>query len=283
MCTNFQITAQDGAVVVGRSMEFDLDVAPSFYVHGRNARCQALDHEALSGIWGRSSRYGYVGVSIQVSVAGKLLRPPGVADGLNEHGLTAGMLWMPGSKYQTVTAPDRRMPVTLFIDLILGQCRDIPEVLALLPQYDFWLPDIIATDLPLHFPITDAAGRSIVVEFQNGEQRIHANRAGVCTNAPWFPWQETNLSNYVQLTPHDPEAQSFGALTLSAPGAGAGLAGLPGNATPPARFVRAFLFQRIRNPTCSTGHRCRRSESGYPHPQHRGHSPRHGANRGQQS
>lgn len=246
MCTHFEIHAADSSIVVGRSMEFGLGLGPSFYVHGREARCAALDIGALSGIEGAPSRYGYVGISVSVPLAGRQVRLPGVADGVNEKGLSAGCLWMPGTVYPKVTEPRRATPVTLLNDLVLGRCATIADVKALLPEHQFWLPEEIASDLPLHFPIADAHGGSIVVEFLGGEMRIHDNTVGVCTNAPEFPWQITNLANYLNLTPHDTAegGQTLGRQLVTPTGHGTGLTGLPGYATPPARFVRtAYLKQ----------------------------------------
>ena len=53
----------------------------------------------------------------------------------------------------------------------------------------------------------------------------------------------TNLNNYINLYPGTTEPKSFGDIKLSSFGAGSGFLGLPGDITPPSRFVRAAFYQ----------------------------------------
>ncbi len=53
----------------------------------------------------------------------------------------------------------------------------------------------------------------------------------------------TNLNNYVNLYPGAAPSQMLGALRLSPFGAGSGFLGIPGDITPPSRFVRAAFYQ----------------------------------------
>ena len=63
------------------------------------------------------------------------------------------------------------------------------------------------------------------------------------TNSPGFEWQLTNLNNYVNLYPGSAPAQNLGAAELKSFGAGSGFLGIPGDVTPPSRFVRAAFYQ----------------------------------------
>jgi penicillin V acylase-like amidase (Ntn superfamily) len=247
MCTHFQLKATDNSLIVGRSMEFAQDLAPSFYIHHRGA----LFNPAKLGIKGVSdldkmqpweTRYGYVGINSH--------KIPFVSDGINEAGLSIGCLWLPGSIYQKVTDWHNAVFLPFFCDWILAHCGSIKDVEELVPQKQFWLPDSLASQLPLHFPIVDKDGNSVVVEFQDGEQKIYKNTVGVCTNAPWFPWHLVNLGNYLNLSDMDPKSMQLGEQNVTAPGHGGGLSGIPGNATPPSRFVRiAYLKHFAIAPT----------------------------------
>jgi len=250
MCTNFQIKAKDGSLIIGRSMEFGTDLKSKFYVHRRGDTYDAteLESKGLETMkmkpW--SAHYGYVGLTS--------FHIPATVDGMNEAGLSVGALWLPGTTYQKVTNPHEALPAPLLPDFVLANCATIEDVINLLPNFQFWLPDILAKNLPLHFPITDAKGNSIVVEFQNGELKIHQNPVGVCTNAPWFPWHIANLGNYTNLTGNDTTSTIIEQLTVEQTGHGTGLAGLPGNSTPPSRFVRiAFLRQCANQPKDANG------------------------------
>jgi choloylglycine hydrolase len=97
--------------------------------------------------------------------------------------------------------------------------------------------------------VTDAAGKSIVIEFTNGELKIHENLLGVITNAPNFDWHMTNLRNYVNLSPVAIPDQKLQDLDFTPLGGGSGMIGLPGDFTPPSRFVRAVAFTQTARPT----------------------------------
>ncbi|MBS7293240.1 MAG: linear amide C-N hydrolase, partial [Bacteroidales bacterium] len=60
---------------------------------------------------------------------------------------------------------------------------------------------------------------------------------------PSFDWQLTNLNNYVNLLPGRTEPHTLGNMSLSSFGGGSAMLGLPGDFTPPSRFVRAAFFQ----------------------------------------
>ena len=58
----------------------------------------------------------------------------------------------------------------------------------------------------------------------------------------------TNLHNYVNLIPGMAPAQLLDTVRLSSFGNGSGFLGLPGDITPPSRFVRAAFYQSDRSP-----------------------------------
>lgn len=64
------------------------------------------------------------------------------------------------------------------------------------------------------------------------------------TNSPPLDWQLTNLRNYVNLNAQNVLKEKLGDQLLFPIGQGSGLLGLPGDFTPPSRFVRiAFLSE----------------------------------------
>jgi choloylglycine hydrolase len=60
------------------------------------------------------------------------------------------------------------------------------------------------------------------------------------TNSPPFDWHLTNLRNYVKLSPVNAEPLNLSGEVFAPLGAGSGLLGIPGDPTPPSRFVRAL-------------------------------------------
>ena len=65
----------------------------------------------------------------------------------------------------------------------------------------------------------------------------------VCLPPPGFEWHLTNLNNYVNLFPGSASEHLFGNIELAPLGGGSGFLGLPGDFTPPSRFVRAAFLQ----------------------------------------
>jgi len=73
----------------------------------------------------------------------------------------------------------------------------------------------------------------------------------VMTNAPTYDWHMTNLQNYISLSVKDVVSAKLGPLTLYALGSGAGLHGMPGDFTPPSRFVRAAIYSQTAAPAAT--------------------------------
>jgi choloylglycine hydrolase len=101
------------------------------------------------------------------------------------------------------------------------------------------MEEVLGSTLPIHLVLHDRSGAAAVIEWVGGERTVHENPVGVATNSPPFQWHLTNLRNYVNLRAVNVDALELDGLTLSAIGEGSGLLGLPGDWTPPSRFVRA--------------------------------------------
>jgi choloylglycine hydrolase len=70
------------------------------------------------------------------------------------------------------------------------------------------------------------------------------------------PSQRLNLRNYANLKPLGAHAnRNINGVSLAPFGAGSGMLGLPGDFTPPSRFIRAVAFVRPHG----AGQRCRAS------------------------
>jgi choloylglycine hydrolase len=102
-----------------------------------------------------------------------------------------------------------------------------------------------------HFFLQDKSGKSLVVEPVDGTLKVHDAPLGVMTNAPTYDWHMTNLAAYINLSVKDIDFAKVGPVTLSAFGSGAGMLGLPGDFTPPSRFVRAVAFSQSAAPNAT--------------------------------
>ena len=123
---------------------------------------------------------------------------------------------------------------------VLGNFATVDEVKAALAGVHVWGKPIgpLKLLLPLHASVHDASGRSIVLEFTREGPKVYDNGPGVLTNSPTFDWHETNLRNFVNLKAMSAGPIRVGAAVLSPLDSGSGLLGIPGDWTPPSRFVR---------------------------------------------
>ncbi|MFA5097588.1 MAG: choloylglycine hydrolase family protein [Candidatus Margulisiibacteriota bacterium] len=232
-CTDFAIKAKDGTVINGRSMEFPVDLKSELVAVPRGIEHRVVDAKGTAGAaW--SSKYAFFGVN-----AFKL--KDCFVEGLNEKGLSAGGLMFTGAVYQQPKA-GKFVPLDKFITWILGNFASVDEVRAALPGItvcDSEVKDI--KGMGLHLSLHDASGKSLVVEFIDGKMNIYDNPVGVLTNRPSFPWQLQNLSNYINLGPSDKKPRTISGAKVQPTGVGSGMLGLPGDWTPPSRFVRMVL------------------------------------------
>jgi len=69
------------------------------------------------------------------------------------------------------------------------------------------------------------------------------------TNSPTYDWQITNLVNYMHLAPVNPNPVVDNGIMYAATGQGFGMIGLPGDISPPSRFVKTVTLTRVAIPT----------------------------------
>lgn len=127
-------------------------------------------------------------------------------------------------------------------DYFLSQAKTVSEVKEMASGLNIVMEDKTGPSGGNHFFFMDKIGDTLVLEPKNGELLAYANPYGVLTNSPEFPWHATNLKNYVQLKPENIESVEFNSALVTKFGEGTGMLGLPGDFTPPSRFVRAAYF-----------------------------------------
>jgi len=199
--------------------------------------------QGKSGIkW--NTKYGYVGVA-------SMGREIGVSDGMNEKGLSLGLLWYETDmRWQDVTPADsnRALADAMFSDWILGNFRTVDELRTALngiKVFNYVDSSLIKAMLTLHYIVYDTTGGCVVIEFDQGNCNIYDNPLGIMTNSPSFPWQMNNLRQYIGMSPENPLTIKDKGLTLRVTGHGEGMIGLPGDITPPSRFVRVATYTRF--------------------------------------
>ena len=241
-CTAVDVKAQDGSVVAGRTMEWAFDMQWQFlyYPKGTEYPLTAPDNLTLKPI-PVTNKYALFGI-------GTAIEGNAILDGQNSEGLAISGNFLPGfTQYQEVTAQDTKyLSVLDLCKFVLGNFASVDEVKAQLPQYKVWGPKIknLPIEPTIHFLITDKSGKNIVIEFINGQMHIFNQTAGVLTNSPNYDWHMTNLRNYLSLsnqgTNQRVAAKGYNVTQL---GQGGGSIGLPGDYTPPSRFVKTTFLK----------------------------------------
>ncbi|MFM8363610.1 MAG: linear amide C-N hydrolase [Verrucomicrobiota bacterium] len=245
-CTAFQLKSNDGAHIYFRSMEFGFPFNSKALVVPRGSEFTGSAPGGKPGLkW--MTKYGYVGMNVDIS-------PSTVADGQNEKGLAVGLLYLPG--YSQYLPPDdsqtgKTVGSWEVANYLLGTCASVDEAVAALmndlyvAQQEF--PPFKQL-LPVHFWIGDNTGKVVIAEFVGGELKIYDAPLGTLTNSPPYDWQTINIGNYVDLSPVNMPQRQLGEFTSVNFGQGSGALGLPGDMSPPSRFIRASLFSHWATP-----------------------------------
>ena len=244
MCTGIRINAKDGSIIYARTMEFGVDIESDVIVVPRKYKLtgKTPDKTQMGLSW--ETKYACVGPNAKKTLV--------LADGLNEKGLAVAAFYFPGySELQEVSEEDCKHTIAAeeFRIWALSQFATVSEVKAELPNVKVGKVEFEAFEnekfvLPLHYVIYDSAGNSIVVQYVKCQVNVRENTLGLMGNYPTFDWHMTNLRNYVNLSPLNVPPVELSEIKLEQLGEGSGLLGLPGDFTPPSRFVRSAVFSK---------------------------------------
>ena len=171
---------------------------------------------------------------------------PLFAEAANEKGLYMAGLYFPASaQYFDAPVPGARFvaPYEL-IPLVLGQCATVAEARALLQTVRLAAePFAPGWPLaPLHWQVAGPDG-VLVAEPRADGLRLYGDDTGVLTNEPPYPFHRANLAQYRGVGPATPPNTVTPGIALDVFGQGLGGLGLPGGASPAARFVRAAYLR----------------------------------------
>ena len=238
-CTGISMFSADGSYFQARTIEWAGTNLNSMYVVvPRNFSQTSFTPKGTNGMT-FISKYGYIGLAVHEKEF--------IAEGLNEAGLSAGLFYFPNfgsyqlydEKYNSTTIADLQL-----VSWILSQFATVDEVKANINKVR--VVSLMGGDgsaEAIHWRVGDKSGNQIVIEIEKGVPHIYDNPIGVITNAPNFPWHLSNLSNYINLTPINPPAHKMADFMVEPIGHGNGFLGLPGDFTPPSRFVRVAFFK----------------------------------------
>jgi len=239
-CTSFLLPGNDGGFVYGRTLEFGLDIKSKGISIPRGYTYQGtgIDGKQGSGlVWKtKYAAFGANGIDL-----------PLLVDGMNEKGLAGGLLFAPNiTLYQDVKASESAQSIASYemLTYALTNFATVEEVKTGFKEVKVNRSEqaLFKGVVTLHMTLHDTSGKSIVIEYINGQLEVSDNPVGVLTNAPKFSWHLTQLNNFTNLSAKNPAPIKMGDMTFEAQSSSAGMVGLPGDMTSVSRFVRAFFM-----------------------------------------
>ncbi len=241
MCTAMSIVSKQQDVFFGRTMDFYYDLDLDIYIVPQN-----YTFKSNISNYKKKNKYAYIGI-------GQYIGEISLADGMNEAGLGVAALYFPEYAEYTKKIDPKKIAIanTEVVTYLLSHCKNIEEVAVILSytQIVGVKDDITKNISPLHWIVSDKTGKTITIEQTKNGLNILNNPIGVLTNSPDFAWHYTNLRNYMNLSPTSSKYENWENIKLSPFGEGAGSIGLPGDFTPPSRFVRlAFAKSFAKKP-----------------------------------
>lgn len=248
-CTGIMLRNTDGTVVHGRTVEFGAVVDLSLMVVPRGHQFVGQTPKGEGHKY--TTKYAFVGMSTY--------KDNKILDGLNEKGLASAGFYMPDyARYTPVTDGNQSKGISPseFPNWVLSQFATVGEVRKAIEAGSAVItPTVIPgwgpVAPPFHYIVYDKTGAAIVVEPIDGRLVIHDDPLGVITNSPTFDWHMTNLRNYISLDPRNVPPVKISGETFKQFGQGSGMHGLPGDFTPPSRFVRAAVFSATAIPSAN--------------------------------
>jgi len=219
-CSRVLWSTNGQAVVVGRNMDWYEDMRTDLWAFPRG-----IAHSGLAGDnsvqW--TSKYGSVAASVY-GIA--------TADGMNEKGLIASLLWLTEADYGTRDPKLPGLSISLWVQYTLDNFATVAEAVAAVERGGM---QFVSARLPgeagmatVHMALADASGDSAIIEIvDGGKASVHHDRAyTVMTNSPRFEQQLANMKKFEGL---------------------GGNAPLPGTSDAADRFVRAAYYARNLN------------------------------------
>lgn len=213
MCTRATYLGPENTIITGRSMDWKEDIHSNIYVFPRGInRKGAKSSDTIQ--W--TSKYGSV-ITTGYDLA--------TADGINEKGLVANLLYLTESSYERVDDSRPVMGLSIWTQYVLDNFSTVSEAVNSLKKDSFRIdapPTPNGEPSKMHLAISDSTGDSAIFEYIDGKLVIHQGReCQVMTNSPVYDKQIT-LNNYWK---------QIGGLVM-----------LPGTNRASDRFVRASFY-----------------------------------------
>ena len=189
-CTRFVYHGENELNVTARSMDWSEAIGTNLWIFPRGMK---RNGEAGPNSVKWTSKYGSV-IATAYDIS--------TADGMNEVGLVANILWLAESQYPKYDGKKPGLSISAWAQYVLDRFATVDEAVQHLQSEPFTLvTDRVPgqnRDATLHLSISDASGDSAIIEYIDGKQTIHHSRNfQVMTNSPAFK-KQLALNEYWQ-------------------------------------------------------------------------------------
>lgn len=214
-CSRAVYLGPENTVITVRSMDWVSDLGSNLWEFPRSMK---RDGAAGPTSFTWTSKYGSVVASAFEAAT---------ADGMNEKGLVANLLYLTESQYPAPAAADKRplICISAWAQYVLDQFASVAEAVDALRKEPFYVVAVMTPDGhagSVHLAISDPTGDSAIFEYIDGKLVIHHGREfQVMTNSPIYD-QQLALNAYWK---------QIGGTTM-----------LPGTNRAADRFVRASFY-----------------------------------------
>lgn len=181
MCTRVLWPDANGTVIVGRNMDFHMDLLTNLWKMPRGVERE----DGVNGSLKWKSKYGSV-----VATAFDLI----ATDGMNEEGFAGHILWLAESDYGKPAASDVQLSMAVWLQYYLDNFATVAEAVAWTEETGVRIAQLFDPTghlVPtLHLAINDASGDSAIIEYTDGKPRVyHSREYLVMTNSPTYDKQ----------------------------------------------------------------------------------------------
>jgi penicillin V acylase-like amidase (Ntn superfamily) len=225
-CTRIFANDKGGAMLVARSMDWATTTEPVLTVFPRGLAGDGGHAGPMTVVADNPARWTSQYGSVVTTIYGI-----GTADGINERGLAAHMLYFPPADYGPRDPAKPGVQAALWAQYALDNAATVEEALASLARIQVVKVEIEVHGQTqrgtVHLALEDATGDSAILEYLDGKLVVHHGREyRVMTNAPEYDKQLELLGQ-----------RDFANPTMETQ--------VPGNVNPRDRFQRATYYLSV--------------------------------------
>jgi choloylglycine hydrolase len=218
-CTRVLWNDNKLAVLVGRTMDWPESTDPILTAFPRGMSRDGGRAAAAVVVKDNPAKWTSKYASLVTTIYGV-----GTADGFNERGLGAHMLYLSATDFGPRDPSKPAVQAALWAQYALDNAATVNEALDVLDKIQVVMVSARGHDANVHLALEDAGGDSAIIEYIDGKPVVHHGRQfTIMTNDPTYDQQLALLKTL-----------DFSHPSSEMP--------LPGNVNPEARFARAAYY-----------------------------------------